>query len=135
MCGTGQMNSKGKHVMDRDWASRNGDGESAQVETRKHTDTEPAVPATDSARSGLIITKLARLPDKSLVDEQALAEALGVTKRTIRRMVGRYELPPPVSFAGRSMWQVQKVLRWFEGKADRLAREAERSAHRLKQRS
>ena len=52
--------------------------------------------------SGVIITELATLPDKALLDERALAEALGVTKRTIRRQVGRYELPPPVKLAGRS---------------------------------
>src|SRR5207249_10021577 len=81
--------------------------------------------------SGNIITTLAELPDRTLLDETALAEALGVTKRTIRRMVGRFELPPPVRFAGRSTWQVGRVVVWFEARADRRAREAERQARKL----
>jgi predicted DNA-binding transcriptional regulator AlpA len=85
------------------------------------------------ARAGVVLTKLAELPERAFIDEKALAQALGVTKRTVRRMVGRYELPPPVSFAGRSMWQVRKVLTWFETQADRLARDAQRSANRLKE--
>ena len=88
--------------------------------------------AASETGSGTIITKLAELPGEALLDEEALADTLGVTKRTIRRMVGRYELPPPVSFAGRSMWQVGRVLSWFDTRAERLAREAERGAQRLR---
>ena len=90
---------------------------------------------TSERESGVIITRLAELPRATLLDEKALAQTFGVTKRTVRRMVGRYELPPPVSFAGRSMWQVGKVLSWFEARADRLAREAERGAQKLKRMS
>ena len=81
---------------------------------------------------GVCITALAELPEKALLDETALAAALGCCKRTIRRMVGRYELPPPVRFAGRSTWQAGAVLRWFEAAADRKAREAERAAARFR---
>ena len=96
--------------------------------------SEGAEPRDASEKeSGVIITKLAELPRATLLDEKALAQTVGVTKRTVRRMVGRYELPPPVSFAGRSMWQVGKVLSWFEARAEQLAKEAERSAQRLKE--
>ena len=81
---------------------------------------------------GVCITTLAELPPAALLDETALAAALGVTKRTIRRMVGRYELPPPVRFAGRSTWQAGAVLRWFEAAAERKAREAERAAAKFR---
>ena len=80
---------------------------------------------------GVVIIKLAQLPERAILDERALAAALGVSKRTVRRMVGRYELPPPISFSGRSAWQVGKVLAWFEARAERAARDAERNARRL----
>src|SRR5882724_1978838 len=98
-----------------------------------HPEGESAA-AVDSIRGnavpGVIIVGLARLPERALLDEQALASTLGVSKRTVRRMVGRYELPPPVQFAGRSMWQVLRIMSWFEDRADRLAREAQRVARK-----
>ena len=54
---------------------------------------------------GLVIL-LGLLPEKSLLDEAHLAAALQVTPRTIRRMVGRSQLPPPVQLGGRSFWMV-----------------------------
>ena len=81
---------------------------------------------------GVCITALAEIPPAALLDETALAAALGCCKRTIRRMVGRYELPPAVPFAGRSMWQAGKVLAYFEAAADRKAREAERAAAKFR---
>ena len=75
---------------------------------------------------GVLITRLAELPAQALLDEAALADALGVTKRTVRRMVGRHELPPPVQFAGRSTWQAGAILRRFEALADQAAKAADR---------
>src|SRR5262245_3327215 len=88
-------------------------------------------PAVAESRDGVLITALAELPERALLDERALASALGVTKRTVRRMVSRFELPPPVSFAGRSTWQAGRVLAWFEARAERAARDARRVADRL----
>lgn len=76
---------------------------------------------------GVVLVQLAHLPERALLDETAVADALGVSKRTIRRMAGRGELPPPVRLAGRSMWQAGRVLAWFEARADRAAREAGRA--------
>lgn len=47
-------------------------------------------------------------------------------------MVGRFELPPAVSFAGRSMWQAGRVLSFFEAQADRKSKEAEKTAAKLR---
>ena len=80
---------------------------------------------------GVLITRLAELPAQALLDEAALADALGVTKRTVRRMVGRHELPPPVQFAGRSTWQAGAILRRFEALADQAAKAADRRAAAL----
>lgn len=95
-----------------------------------------AVPAVASRAgradgTGVVIVGLAELPERAILDERALAAALGVSKRTVRRMVGRFELPPPISFSGRSVWQVGKVLGWFEARAERAARETERLARKL----
>jgi hypothetical protein len=74
---------------------------------------------------GVVLTKLAELPEKAFLDEAALSAVLGVCKRTVRRMVRRFELPPPVRFAGRATWQAGKILTHFEERAEAAAREAE----------
>lgn len=80
---------------------------------------------------GRRVVELALLPERALLDEAALGEALGVSKRTVRRMAGRGELPPAVRMGGRAMWQAGRVLAWFETKADRAAREAKRAENFL----
>lgn len=87
-------------------------------------------PVPDDA--GRTLTGLAALAPETLVDETALARHLAVSKRTVRRMVARYELPPPVRLAGRATWRVGRVLTWIESRADRAEREAERKRARLK---
>lgn len=96
----------------------------------------PAAGGVDQERptpapSGLILIRLAELPEQAILDEAALAGSLGVTMRTIRRMVGRYELPPPIRFGGRSSWQAGAVLRWFAERAEKAARDAERRAQAI----
>jgi predicted DNA-binding transcriptional regulator AlpA len=81
--------------------------------------------------TGRVLTELAELPGQTLLDEHALAACLRVTRRTVRRMVRRHELPPPVSFAGRSTWMAANILAHFAHRADRAAREAERESQRL----
>ena len=80
---------------------------------------------------GRSITSLAKMPEKTMLDELALAAALRVSKRTIRRMVSRYELPPPFRFAGKSTWLVGKVLAHIEARAERKAQDAERAVRKL----
>ena len=93
--------------------------------------TEQHEPEKGTETKGRVCTGLATLPAQTLLDETALADALGTCKRTIRRMVSRYELPPAVRFGGRSTWQAGAVLRWFEGRAERAAQHAERMAKKL----
>ena len=69
---------------------------------------------------------LARLPERALVDEGAMARAFGVNGRTIRRMVNRHELPPPLKRAGRALWFAGRVLDWLEEEADLLAKDADK---------
>ena len=81
---------------------------------------------------GRVVTGLADLPEKALIDETALAAALNVDKRTVRRMVARFELPPGIMFGGRKCWQAGTVLRWFEARADQAARQAKRESLKMK---
>jgi len=74
---------------------------------------------------GVIITDLASLPEAALLDEEALANMLQVTRRTVRRMVARFELPPPIRLANRSTWRAGTILSWIER---RIAAEAEKAA-------
>ena len=74
---------------------------------------------------------LARLPAAAILDESRLAGALCVTPRTVRRMVTRHELPPPVRLAGRSCWLAGRVLAHIDAACERAAREATREADRI----
>lgn len=80
--------------------------------------------ADDTDRNG-VFTALADLPAKALLTEPAMANAFGVTGRTIRRMVTRHELPPPVAMSGKSVWLAGRVLSWIEKAAELQEREAE----------
>jgi len=83
-------------------------------------------------QDGLLIKDLTLLPEKTLVDEKRLAVALKVTPRTVRRMVARFELPPPIRLAGRSVWMAGHVLAHIQKTAERAINEADRQARRLR---
>ena len=92
----------------------------------------PGTPeASASNTQPKLIVGLAQLPAKALLDEDALAGVLSVSKRTIRRMVARFELPPPIALAGRSTWIADRVLAHIEARAERAARKAELEARRI----
>ncbi len=75
---------------------------------------------------------LARLPKQALLDEGAMARAFGVNGRTIRRMVNRHELPPPLKRAGRALWFAGRVLDWLEEEASLLAKEADKLRQKIR---
>lgn len=79
---------------------------------------------------GLLVVELATMPAGAILDVTRMAAALTVARRTVARMVGRRELPPPVPFGGRSVWVVDQVLAHIRAAADRAAREAEKEAAR-----
>ena len=84
-----------------------------------------------AAKEGRVLVRLAELPAQTILDEQALAGCLQITRRTVRRMVRRFELPPPVEFGGRSTWMAGRVLEHVARRAERAARAAEREEQRL----
>ena len=87
--------------------------------------------AAPPARAGRVLPELAELPAGALLDESALAAALGVTARSIRRAVRRGELPPGVLLGGRKQWIAGRVLTWLEARAAKAEEAAEREAQRL----
>lgn len=82
---------------------------------------------------GVLVNILAELPEKAILDEARLAHLLHVTPRTIRRMVGRFELPPPVSLGGRSVWMAGRVLGHIDAAAERKQRVAEQQARKFRE--
>jgi len=86
-----------------------------------------------SARAGVVLDELARLPDKAILDEAALAKALHVAPRTLRRMVNRWQVPPGVRLGGRSVWFAGRVLAFIEAGMIRAERDAEKNAKRFRE--
>ena len=86
---------------------------------------------TEAGGPGILIDGLARLPEKTLLDEARLASLLCVTPRTVRRMVSRFELPPSISLGGRSVWFAGRILAHIEEAAERAERDASRRAKKI----
>lgn len=77
---------------------------------------------------GFLTQEFAELPARALIDTKRLAHTLDVTTDTLRRMVRRGELPPPIRLARRSTWFVGRVLAHIEAAADRAELRSNRQA-------
>lgn len=51
-----------------------------------------------------------------LLDRNSVAERLGISSRTLDRMVASGEFPSPVRICGRPKWPVEVVDQWFDEK-------------------
>ena len=71
-----------------------------------------------NARSPLISVELASYQAGTLLDQVALAAALRVAPRTLRRMVTRLEIPPDITLGGKKVWLAEKVREHLSGRAD-----------------
>jgi len=87
-------------------------------------------PCNDSVH-GVSITALTGLPSGTVLDERALAQALKVSTRTVRRMADRGEIPPGVRLGARKVWLSDKVLAFLSERAE----QAEISARRIRKRT
>ena len=81
-------------------------------------------PAAPPPAKGVLIDGLAHLEAAALLDEERLAAILGVTARTVRRMVDRGELPASFRFGRRSTWLAGRIVQHLE----RAAQQAEEGA-------
>ena len=79
-----------------------------------------------------VLRGLAGLDPKTMLDQDTLAERLGVSSRTIRRMVKRFEIPPPIRLNTRSVWFVGKVLEHLEARAKVAQDKADKEAKKYK---
>jgi predicted DNA-binding transcriptional regulator AlpA len=79
-----------------------------------------------------VIQELAELHEDALIDAAALARHLGVCDRTLRRMIRRGELPPPVRMGGRSRWLAGRVRQWINDRAALAEKDAARELARLR---
>ena len=79
-----------------------------------------------------ITINLGKYADGDLVTKSELCRAFNCSDRTIQRMVERFEVPPPMTLAGRKVWIVGKVRAWLVETADRKEAEALREAKRLR---
>ena len=91
--------------------------------------------ADEGGRVGLVLDGLALLPEKAMVDEAKLAELLHVSGRTLRRLVARWTLPPPIRVGNRSLWIVGRIVAHLEAAAERAERDAERAARKWRENS
>jgi len=82
--------------------------------------------------AGLVLDGLATLAPNALVDQAALAAALRVNPRTVRRMVARGELPEAVKLGSRRLWLAGRVVEHLAGRAERAEHEAERRLERIR---
>lgn len=79
----------------------------------------------------LLSTRLAELHPNALLDQVALAQALDVSPRTLRRMVARFELPPGMTLGGKKTWLAGNVLQYLTERANDLAGEAKRMSKKI----
>ena len=83
---------------------------------------------------GLVVQELAVLAPQTLLDETALAAALRVHPRTIRRMVMKSEIPPGVPQGNRRLWMAGRVLAHINRRLEDAEREVEEKEAALKKR-
>ena len=90
-------------------------------------DTPLPQPVEAPLQTGVIDT-LARMPERAILNEKAIASIFGVTTRTVRRMVGRHEIPPGIPLAGRTVWMAGKVLTFMEKSLEKAEESARKRA-------
>ena len=85
----------------------------------------------DAGTNEKVITDFAELKPGTLVNVTFVADALGVSERTVRRMVQRHQLPPPISFGNASLWLIEHLLDYVSSASEDKMREAKNERKRL----
>lgn len=87
---------------------------------------------TDGRKSEGILTFLTDFEDDTMLGMAALAKRLQVgCTRTIRRMVDRAELPPPVIMGAANYWFVGDIRQWVSARREAVFREAKSAALKI----
>lgn len=82
-------------------------------------------------QNGILVDELAKLPERSILDEGRLAGILNISSRTLRRMVARGELPPPIPLGGRSVWLSDRLLSYLNSAAEKAEKAVSEEAKRI----
>ena len=54
-------------------------------------------------------------PDRpALISAEDLATMIGVSTRTLWRLLSRHRLPPPVRFGGNTRWRLDDINGWID---------------------
>jgi hypothetical protein len=102
----------------------------AEDEPNGDPEARAAGAALTSSGQG-ICAEIGALPAGALVTERGLAALLGKATRSVRRAVGRGELPPPIRMLGEPRWTVGTILRHIDKRLENAAREAEQERRRF----
>ena len=78
-----------------------------------------------------VLTEIAALPEGAVITEQALARMLGKCRKTVKRMVERNELPPPVRMNGKPVWTAGAILKHIEERLQVAKRELQKERERI----
>lgn len=89
-------------------------------------------PAIIKIETPATLIGLGRYQDGDFITKKEMGRALGCSERTLQRMVERFEIPPPMSLAGRKVWLVGKLKAWLSEAAERKEAEALKEARRLR---
>ena len=82
------------------------------------------------AAAGLCL-RLDQLGDGAVLSTTGLAERMQVSEVTVKRMIGRGELPPPVPMGRWQVWTAGWVRGWIEMRLESSAQEAQLVRERL----
>lgn len=77
------------------------------------------------------IDLLAQGPD-DLITKRALCRLFECSERTLRRMVKRRDLPPPLRVEGKSVWAAETLGKWLADAAKRKQVEIEVEARQIR---
>ena len=78
-----------------------------------------------------MIAELGNLQPSAIITEEGVAQLFGRHVVSVKRAVGRGELPPPCKLFGANVWTVGTLVRYIESRLEQAAQEAEREASRL----
>jgi len=102
------------------------DADAAGRSPSDHADgREPVRP-----ESGLCL-RLDQLGDGAVLSTAVLAERMQVSEVTVKRMIGRGELPPPVPMGRWQVWTAGWVRGWIEMRLESSAQESQLVRKRL----
>lgn len=78
-----------------------------------------------------LVLSLAGYSDSDYLTKAGMCHAFKCTQRTVQRMVDRFEIPPPMPFAGRNIWIVGRLKAWIVNAAERIEGDALKEAKRM----